>query len=345
MKVAVILIGCGTVGSGFLELLLKKKNLLEKEHNLTCEITGICDLKFGNVYREKGIDINEVNEAVSGGKEMRDVFPDIEQRSTEWIIENGRYDILVEASYTNLNDGEPAYSYIQKALKRGRHVITSNKGPIALHVARLEDLARNNNAYLKYEGTVLSGTPTINLVLNSLAGIEFSKVEGILNGTSNFILTKMGEGHTYENALQEAQQLGYAEAKPDADVEGWDAVAKVCILSYVVFKRRLSIDQVEREGITGISVDDIKQAKSEGKVWKLLAKLEAIDGKLMASVRPEKIDLSHPLAHVSGPINAITFTTDILQTITITGPGAGKSETGYSILIDLLDISRHLEKK
>ncbi len=344
MKFSILLIGFGTVGRGFLELLSKKRDILQADYDLTWDVTGICDLKYGSVYSGEGIDTGMAEKAASEDKKFQDVLTGIQAQSTEWIIDNGRYDVLVEASYTNLDDGEPAYSYIQTALRKGKHVITTNKGPIALHVKQLEELAQSNNTFLLYEGTVLSGTPTINLAMSCLAGTEFSKVEGILNGTSNFILTKMGEGETYESALKEAQRLGYAEAKPDADVEGWDAVAKVCILSHVLYKRHLTVDRVERKGITGITADDIRKAKEEEKVWKLLAKLEMINGELKASVRPAQVDLSHPLAHVSGPMNAVSFTTDIVQTVTITGPGAGKTETGYSILCDLLTIRKHLKK-
>jgi homoserine dehydrogenase len=188
------------------------------------------------------------------------------------------------------------------------------------------------------EGTVMSGTPVINLARCTLAGNEITAIRGILNGTTNFILTNMEAGRSYEDVLAEAQKLGYAEADPTADVGGFDALAKVTILANVLMGENVKPDDIPCEGITQITLDDIEKAKAEGKRWKLIGEIKKEGGKVTASVAPMMIDLSHPLAGVMGAVNAVTFTTDLMGDVTVNGPGAGRTETGYSILIDLLEI-------
>jgi homoserine dehydrogenase len=219
-------------------------------------------------------------------------------------------------------------------------VVTSNKGPAALAYREMSDLAEQNGVKFLIEGTVVSGTPILNLADGPLAGCAISAVRGILNGTTNYILTQMEEGNSYEDALAKAQELGYAEADPTGDVEGYDARAKVTILTNVVMGQNFAIDDVACEGITKISKDDISDAKSRGARWKLIGSTEIKDGVVTASVKPEMVPLSHPLAGIMGATNALTFSTDLMGDITIVGAGAGRKETGFSILTDLLHIHR-----
>jgi homoserine dehydrogenase len=206
----------------------------------------------------------------------------------------------------------------------------------------LLQLAREKQVQFRYEGTMLAGTPLLNLAETGLAGLEIRKVEGIVNGTCNYILTRMEEGMAYQDALKKAQELGYAEANPEADVEGWDAVAKVMILSQALFQHRIPKEEVEREGITGISLADVEAAQKQNESWKLIASVENRNGQIIASVKPQRIPNSHPLAGVKGATNAVTLTTDYLQQVTIVGPGAGKHETGYAVLNDLIAIHQKM---
>ena len=191
----------------------------------------------------------------------------------------------------------------------------------------------------------MSGTPALNLAELCLAGNEIREIRGIVNGTTNFILTNMEKGKTYAEALKEAQDLGFAEAVPDADVEGFDAMAKVIILAKAVMGADIKVADVDRTGITKITLDDINAAKAEGKRWKLIGRVAREGGAVRASVRPEKLDIADPLAGVGGATNALTFSTDLIRNVTIIGPGAGKIETGYSILVDLLAIHRTAARK
>lgn len=186
----------------------------------------------------------------------------------------------------------------------------------------------------------MSGTPVLNLIRETLAGSEIREMKGILNGTTNYILSRMEEGLSYEAALKKAQELGYAEAIPDADVLGWDALAKVTILANTVFAARQKPFDYPCQGITEISASDIAAAKAQGKRFKLIGRVWKEGEAVKASVSPQQISLSHPLAGVMGASNALTISSDTLGDVTIIGPGAGRRETGFSMLIDLIHIGR-----
>ncbi len=261
-------------------------------------------------------------------------------------ISQSNADVIIEVSWTDLTTGEPAISHVKTAIKAGKHVVMTNKGPIALKLDELLDLANKHRVHLRFEGTVLSGTPAINLGKYNLQGSGLTEFQGILNGTTNYILSEMENGLEYVDALKRAQELGYAEVDPTGDVEGWDAAGKVVILSNILFGKNISLDDVDREGITQITKEDIELASKEKKRWKLIGKARINStGSLFASVKLQKIDLSEPLASVMGPTNALMFTTKFLGDVTIVGPGAGKLATGYALLTDLLDINRIIQYK
>jgi homoserine dehydrogenase len=220
------------------------------------------------------------------------------------------------------------------------HVTTTNKGPVALFSNELIELASKKAVRFLYEGTVMAGTPLLNLIRETLAGCSISEMKGILNGTTNYILTQMEAGMDYSAALKQAQELGYAEAVPDADVLGWDALAKVTILANVVFGASLTPDDSPCTGITEITPDEIAAAAADGKRHKLIGRVRRDGGEVRAEVAPQLVDLDHPLAGVGGATNAMTITTDTLGDVTIVGPGAGRRETGFSLLNDLISIAK-----
>jgi homoserine dehydrogenase len=223
-------------------------------------------------------------------------------------------------------------------MEQGMHVVTTNKGPVALSYQELDRLAAEKDVRFLFEGTVMSGTPLINFIRENLAGCDIREIKGILNGTTNYILTRMEEGLSYEEALKKAQELGYAEAVPDADVLGWDALAKVTILAKYVFGAEAKPLDYPCEGITGITAALIAEAKTRDRRFKLIGKVWRDGNIVKASVAPEELDLAHPLASVLGATNAVTITTDALGDVTVVGPGAGKEATGYSMLVDLIAI-------
>lgn len=335
------LIGFGNVGQGFTRILARKAKVLEDRYGFRFKLIGIADPIKGSVYDEGGLDPAKLIELIDTKGHIKDYPGGKKDVDSIYLCRSPSIDIIVEVTPTNVKTGEPGLTHIREALSNGKHVVTSNKGPIALAHRELLELARSRGVMLRFEGTVLSGTPAINLALESMAGVDIERVEGIVNGTTNFILSKMEEGMTYEEALREAQRLGYAEADPTADVEGYDAAIKAVILANTLMGASLTLDDVERIGITGITMGDIERAKREGKRIKLIAEISRDGGSVKASVKPKALSLSHPLANVMGATNALTFYTDHLGPVTIIGPGAGRIETGQAILTDILAIHRY----
>ena len=332
-----LLIGFGTVGQGLAELLIEKKHDLKRIHDLECTVVGISDMLKGSCYDPNGIDL-EAALAKAGAGEALSTLPGGCDWNALEMIDKADADAMCEITYTDISTGQPATDHIRAALAKGISVTTTNKGPTALASQELTELAANNGARFLYEGTVMAGTPLLNLIRETLAGSEISEVQGILNGTTNFILTRMECGMDYTAALAEAQELGYAEAVPDADVLGWDALAKVTILANTVFGAALKPDDSPCEGITEITPEQIEAAATDGKKYKLIGRVWRDGLAVRASVGPQLMVASHPLAGVGGATNAMTITTDTLGDVTIVGPGAGRRETGFSLLNDLIHL-------
>ena len=345
MEVKIALIGCGTVGRGLLEILDQKSDHLKDRFDFEPKIVAISDLLKGSILVPDGIEIKKLFALLDEGKRIEQYYG--EGNTAELInsldmIEQCDAEIIAELTYTDIKTGEPATSYIKKALRSGMHVVTSNKGPAALHYHELHKLAEKNDLFFRIEGTVMSGTPVFSLFENGLAGNEIREIKGILNGTTNFILTKMElDNMDYAEALKLAQKLGYAEADPTADVEGYDAIAKVVILSNVLLGGDIAPADVRRQGITAITREQVLAAKGQGFRYKLIAQTKKSGGKIEASVSPQQLPLADPLAGIMGAQNALTFDLDLMGKVTIQGAGAGKTETGYSILSDMLAIHRH----
>jgi len=343
MEFKLAFIGYGTVGQGLTEILLEKKNMLAEKFDFHWKVVAISDIMKGSVYDENGLDMTKILDLVKQSKKL-DEYP-IGKKGMDSLatIKETNADTIIEVTFTDVKTGEPALTHIKTALNAGKNVVSTNKGPVVKQVMDLLKLAKQNNVYYGFEGVVLAGTPVLNLAEYSLAGNKITGFKGILNGTTNYILTRMEEGMPYEDALKKAQELGYAEADPTGDVEGLDALGKVVILSNVVLGKNIGWEDVERKGITDITLDDVKQAKAEGKRWKLIGSATTQkDGSLKTKVWPEKLPLNDPLAGVGEAINALTFFTDELGPVTIVGPGAGRRETGFSLLIDLLNMNRKM---
>ncbi len=346
MEVKIALIGCGTVGRGLLEILDTRRSQLKAAFDFESRVVAISDLKKGSILVPDGIVIDKLFALLDGGGRIDQYYGEgstAELLNPLDMIEQCGADVVAELTYTDIKTGEPATGYIKKALRSGKHVVTSNKGPAALHYKELSGLAKKNGLVFGIEGTVMSGTPVFSLAGSGFAGNEIREVKGILNGTTNFILTKMEQdGMSYPDALKLAQELGYAEADPTADVEGFDALAKIVILSNVLLGAEIAPADVKRQGITALTGEQIQAAKEKGFRYKLIAQARRKGPQVEASVAPQKLPLADPLAGVMGAQNALTFDTDLLGKVTIQGPGAGKLETGYAILADILAIHSHL---
>ena len=334
-------IGFGVVGQGLTEILMEKKDWLAEKYDFHYKIVAISDIMKGSIYDKNGLDMAKILDLVKNGKKLNDYNKGVKGMDSLTTISRTNADTIIEVTFTDVKTGEPALTHIKTALNAGKNVVSTNKGPVVKQAVELADMAAANNAHYGFEGVVLAGTPVLNLAKYSLAGNKISGFKGILNGTTNYILTRMEEGMSYDDALKKAQELGYAEADPTGDVEGLDALGKVVILTNVLLGKKIGWKDVKCKGITEISGEDVKKAKAEGKRWKLIGRADILpDGSVKAKVWPEKLPLSDPLAGVCEAINALTYHTDELGSITIIGPGAGRRETGFSLLIDLLEINQ-----
>jgi homoserine dehydrogenase len=334
------LIGFGNVGQGFAQILHERGDDLTSRFGARFQIVAVSDLLKGAVHDPNGLDPARLLAAVRAAGKLDSISAPVKGWDALRTIQESNADAVVELSYTDLKTGEPALTHLRAALENGRHVVTTNKGPIALAYPELKKLADAKGVEIGAEGTVMSGTPSLRLGMELLAAAGITRIQGIINGTTNYILTQMEGGLTYTAALEQAQSLGYAEADPTGDVEGYDAAGKAVILANLLLGASLTMNDVERCGITGLTSHDIASAKADGQRWKLIAGIERKGGAVTASVAPTRLPINHPLASVSGATNALTFTTDLLGDVTLIGPGAGRMETGYAILCDLLAIHR-----
>ncbi len=319
--IKIAMVGFGTVGQGFAELLIKKRGEISKAIG-EFKVVAIADSKSsisGDFSFKEAIELKKKTGRLRDDRKAAD------------IVSEEDYDILVETTHTRLDGGE-GLRYIKTALKRGCHVITSNKGPLVANFKQLMKLADSRNVKLMYEATVGGAMPVIKMLNRYLAFCEVLSVKGILNGTCNYILSRMeDERLPYEQILSEAQELGIAEADPSYDVEGIDAAAKLVIIA-----NTLGIDarfeDVERVGIDSITPDAFSVAAEKGYTIRLIAEV----GKRLR-VTPRLVPITHPLA-IKGTMNAVMFKTDTAGSIFVAGRGAGKEETASAMLSDLYEI-------
>ena len=340
----IALIGFGGVNRALANIIATDEEKFYREMGFNLRIVAVSDLFLGSVYTPEGIDLTLLA-ALPVAQGACATLPNGKATAeNEDIIKNSNADIVVEATVTDSVTGQPATSHCRWALSTGKHVSTTNKGPLAFAEKELMDLALKNNVGFEYEGVVMSGTPVLRFADKLLKGSEIHQFSGILNGTANYVLGLVEQGHTFADAITSAQKQGYAEADPSADVEGKDVMLKVIVLANRLWGANLTRDNVQCQGITGLTETMVKEAVAEGCHWKLVGKASKQEnGSVVASVSPEKLSLEHPLAGISGAVNAITFTSGMLGDVTVSGPGAGRIETAYAILSDIIAIHQRKE--
>jgi len=336
------LIGFGNVGQGFAQILRDYGTQYEKKFGANFVITAVSDMQKGSLYDPDGLKPAVLLDAIAKTGSLESVPAPFKGWDALKTINESNASVVAELSFTDLKTGEPAITHLKAALQSGKHVITTNKGPVALAYQELHHLADKRGVTIGVEGSVMSGTPSLRMGTELLSGAGVTCIQGIVNGTTNYILSQMDAGAAYADALAEAQAKGYAEADPTGDVEGFDAAGKVVILANLLMGANIRMTDVEREGITKLTVDDIQQAHARNERWKLIGRVEKTASGIKASVKPQCLPETHPLAQVGGATNAITFTTELLGDVTLIGPGAGRLPTGYALVEDLLALHRHL---
>ncbi|MHC1566626.1 MAG: homoserine dehydrogenase [Candidatus Syntropharchaeales archaeon] len=323
-EIRVSIIGFGTVGKGVFEVISRKKEILRKR-GLDIIVTAIVDL-WGALIDESGVDPKKIENAV----EMKGID----------VIREVEHDVVIETTPTNIVDGEPGLTHMIEALKNGKHVVTSNKGPLALKYRKLMEIAEKNEREIKFEATVGGAMPLINLARKTLAGNEILSVRGILNGTCNYILTRMmQEGLPYEHVLSEAQEIGIAETDPKYDVEGIDTAEKLVILANALVGMDATYKDVNVVGITEITPEALKLASDANFFIKLIGEVDKEEKTL--EVAPKLVPKNHPFA-VGGTLNVASIETDLAGEITVIGKGAGAIEAASAILSDLIDLGNRL---
>jgi homoserine dehydrogenase len=333
------MIGFGNVGQAFARLLISKKEWLREAYGLEVEVLAISTRSRGSLMSKKAIDLQRVLGMLERGEIFRDSMPEHVDLSPLEIIEGCDANLMVELTPLNIDSGQPAIDHIRKALSRDMHIVTANKGPIAYAYDELSLLARSRGLQFRFEGTVMDGTPVFNLAKRTLPGCEIVSIQGLLNSTSNFILTEMSRGISFEEALDEAIRVGVAEADPSLDIDGWDAAAKITVLANVLMGARSTPKEVDRTGIRGINPESLRKAAASGMKYKLVARAEKANGQVKTCVCPELLKPEDLFWSVDGRSSAITLKTDLMGEISVVEHNPSIMQTAYAIYSDILLIA------
>ncbi len=304
-------IGFGNVARALARLLIRKENVLKSQYDITFSATGIATGSHGFAVNPDGLDLLKCAEAVEAGGSL-DGFPAQPVANSIEVIKNSGADFMFENSPVDHETGQPAIDHVREALELGMHVSTANKGTVVHGYRELTTLAESKGRRFYFESTVLGGSPLFSIFRESMPGVELVSFQGILNSTTNIMLSRMERGESFDEAVAYCQSIGVAETDPSADVDGWDAAIKVAALVTVLMDTPFTPQQVERKGIREITPEMIEQAKAEGKRWKLVCSAEKAGDEVQASAKPELVSMSSPLYSMSDLTTGVTFRTDVL---------------------------------
>jgi homoserine dehydrogenase len=333
-----VLTGLGNVGRAFVRLVDEKRSECRTRYGL--------DLTLMAALKSDGGLLSKKKTGMTWPKDF--LWPKIKSRR-DWIdnleflktLDSFKPGVLVECTPSNFKTGQPGLTYIRQALNRGWNIAAASKGALVLRFRELMALAKRKKSTIKYSGATAAALPTLDVGTISLAGAEISAIVGILTGVTNYILTRMEEGGTFEEALKFAQERGIAEPDPYLDIDGWDSAAKIALISNAAAGTAFSLADIHREGIRSVQPKDLKKALGEGRKLKLLARFfREKDGSPRAEVRVTAVDKGHPLFHVSGTNKGITFFTDTMGSVTVTGGKSDPRGTAAALLKDIINIYR-----
>lgn len=343
MELRLAFIGFGNVARAFARMMGEHHSALDLEYGLRCRTTAIATANHGCITSAAGIDLPEAVACVERAGNLVEMPESVAAADALSVIKSCNADILFETTPLNPVDGEPATTHIRTALERGLHVITANKGPIAFAYSSLKSLAAATCTSFRFEGTVMDGAPVFNLVDTCLPGVRVLGFSGVLNSTTNLILTGMESGRSFDESLAESRQRGIAEANADYDIDGWDAAAKAVALANVLMNAEARPADVAREGIRRVKVADLKQAAREGLAVRLVARgTRSTDG-VKLTVAPEPVPLNSALGCVSGTSNVLVIETDLMGEIAIIEDEPGVNQTAYALFSDMIRIHKELE--
>jgi homoserine dehydrogenase len=335
------LVGFGNVGRRFAELLLGPYGGVLQAQGVRARVTGIATQSHGVAIDARGLALPRCLALVRAGLPLDSLRRGGVVTSSAEFVRRVPADALVEVSPLDPRRGQPAISHVRAALRRGLHVVTANKGPVAFACASLRTLARKERRLFLHEGAVMDGTPVFNLVERCLPGVRVLGFRGTLNSTTNHVLSRLEQGATLPAALREAQALGIAEADPRNDLDGWDAAAKGCALANALMGGSIRPSQVSRRGISGLSPGEVRRALRAGTRLRLVVRGAREGRRVRVRVRPERIPLGDPLS-LTGPDAALVLTTDLMGEIGVLERGALVDQTTYALLSDLIRVAASL---
>ncbi|HUG33717.1 MAG TPA: homoserine dehydrogenase [Anaerolineales bacterium] len=337
-------IGFGNVARSLIRLLERKRGLLESKYGITYSVTGIATGRHGCAANPDGLDIQKALDLVEA---MQSIEPLSKVPITDsvGVIQHSSADVMFENSPVNYETGQPAIDHVRAALNAGMHAITANKGTVVHGYRELTALAESKGSKFRFESTVLGGSPVFSTFREAMPLAELISFKGIINATTNLILSRMEEGESFDDAVKFCQSIGIAETDPSGDVDGWDASVKVAALATVLMDSPLKPRDVERKGIREITPAMVEQAKAGKKRWKLVASAERVGDRVKARVAPELVDASSPLYGMMGSSTGLTFRTDVLPDYSVIisereGMLGGPEETAYGLFADFVSIAR-----
>ncbi|TFH36552.1 MAG: homoserine dehydrogenase [Anaerolineales bacterium] len=339
--IGISLLGFGNVGRAFAQLLLEKQGPIQQQYDLAFNVVGIKTGRHGTAIDASGIDLLRALEILDKGGSLAALSQPEAPEEVIAFIEASAANVMAENTPVSYADGQPALDHIRAALGRGIHVITANKGPVVHAHRELRQLATESGCRFLFESTVMDGAPIFSMWREALPAAELASFRGVLNSTTNLILTRMESGESFDAAVAYAQSIGIAETDPSGDIDGWDAAVKVAALVNVLMGVDLLPQDVEREGIGALDANQVQTALKNGQRWKLICQAHREQSGIFASVQPQLVDRSDPLFAVLGTSSAITFHSDVLGALTVTEADPGPHTTAYGLLADLLNIYRN----
>jgi homoserine dehydrogenase len=342
MELKLAFIGLGNVARAFARMIEARRESLAAEYDLDWRTTAIATARHGSVVCGSGIDLLEAVARVERGESLEGMEGSTAVDNPMRVVETCDADIVFETSPLDPVAGEPATQYIRSALDRRINVVTANKGPIAFAYHQLKQLADSRGVALRFEGTVMDGAPVFNLAEYCLPGARVTGFYGVLNSTSNFILTAMQQGRSFDYALEEARRLGICEANSDFDIDGWDAAVKAVALANVLMRAEVRPADVSPSGIRAVTADDLRHASGEGRAIRLISRAETTDEEIKIRVGLESVSLSSPAGSVSGTSNVLVLKTDLMGELAIYETDPGVEQTAYALLSDLIRVRERL---
>jgi homoserine dehydrogenase len=334
------LIGFGNVGRSFVRLLQRKQAELREQYAITFAVTAIATGHHGTALDPRGLDLQEALKRVESGQSLDVLSAQATPADVLELIRICGADVLFENTPVNYQSGQPAVDHLRAALECGMHAITANKGPVVHAYRELSELARAKGKRFLFESTVMDGAPIFSLFREALPAARLLGFRGILNSTTNLILTRMEHGESFEQAVRYAQKIGVAETDPSGDIDGWDAAVKVAALVTVLMDISLKPNQVDRQGIRQITTHEIARARAEGKHWKLVCSARRTEQGIRASVAPELVGTASPFFSAEGTTSIIQFETDVLGTLSVIENDPGPETTAYGLLADFINAVR-----